>query len=293
MARGGASTTPLADPARLLAFTPGQQASISSLSHSTKPSSTTNKRGPPSGMHASTGKKKKSNLGKKGSTRDMYVSNNDDDENLGTCPDEVDSDADFVDVTSARQHNRGRDSIATTNSDLLKKAMIDKHHQVFMERAFPTPQSNIPDAILSICRPQEELDYIRYCVEHWEVGTVIKEMQPGPARDRLSRFCKNNPKGNKYKDQYILEQIQVPGALPTTVIRRKEKGMVGRIVVSREQVFDAIDDWHRANGHIGQERNWGYCRDKYYNCTQALVRIYCEMCYTCIKKTSHQGSKGK
>jgi hypothetical protein len=66
------------------------------------------------------------------------------------------------------------------------------------------------------------------------------------------------------------------------VIRRVEKGNVGGIVVSRETVFDAIDEWH--NGHMGQERMWGYCREKYFNCTQFLVHIYCKTFFTCMQK---------
>jgi hypothetical protein len=81
-----------------------------------------------------------------------------------------------------------------------------------------------------------------------------------------------------------LEVIQPPGGDPHTVVRRKEKGQVGRIVVSRESVFDAIDEWHRQSGHLGQERTWTFCKSKYYNVSQPLVRIYCETCYTCAQK---------
>jgi hypothetical protein len=39
-----------------------------------------------------------------------------------------------------------------------------------------------------------------------------------------------------------------------------------------EEVFDAIDEWYRGNSHMGQERTWTYCRDKYFNITQNLVK---------------------
>ena len=55
-------------------------------------------------------------------------------------------------------------------------------------------------------------------------------------------------------------------------------------MVSREKVFHAIDEWHRGNGHMGQERTWKYCKQKYYNVTEKLVRIYCETCHVCMKK---------
>ncbi len=59
---------------------------------------------------------------------------------------------------------------------------------------------------------------------------------------------------------------------------------MGLIVVSREQVFDAINEWHQGHVHMGQERLWTYCRSKYFNVTQTLVKIYCETCIACSKK---------
>ena len=84
---------------------------------------------------------------------------------------------------------------------------------------------------------------------------------------------------------YFLQYVEI-GGTARPILRRKEdtheKG--GRIVVSREAVFDAIDEWHHEKGHIGQERTHAFCRTKYYNCTQALVKIYCETCYVCMRK---------
>jgi hypothetical protein len=40
------------------------------------------------------------------------------------------------------------------------------------------------------------------------------------------------------------------------------------------EVFDAIDEWHLGNNHMGQERTWTYCRDKYFKVTQNLVKHY-------------------
>ena len=50
------------------------------------------------------------------------------------------------------------------------------------------------------------------------------------------------------------------------------------------QVFNCIDEWHRDNGHMGQERTWGYCKEKYWNIAQVLVKHYCETCPACMKK---------
>jgi hypothetical protein len=54
--------------------------------------------------------------------------------------------------------------------------------------------------------------------------------------------------------------------------------------VSREELFDAIDDWHTNNGHLGQERTWKYCRNKYANVTQDHIKFYCTTCFTYMKK---------
>ena len=56
----------------------------------------------------------------------------------------------------------------------------------------------------------------------------------------------------------------MPGENPCLVLRRQEKGadgklFPGQIVVSREQGFNAIDEWHRGHAHMGQERTWTYC----------------------------------
>jgi hypothetical protein len=35
---------------------------------------------------------------------------------------------------------------------------------------------------------------------------------------------------------------------------------------------------------MGQERTWGYCREKYFNITQELIKHYCKTCSICVKK---------
>ncbi len=81
----------------------------------------------------------------------------------------------------------------------------------------------------------------------------------------------------------------MPREEPRIVLRRREldkggKKVAGRIVVLREQVFDAIDEWHQGHVHMSQERMWTYCWSKYFNVTQQLVRIYCKTCVACSKK---------
>jgi hypothetical protein len=122
-----------------------------------------------------------------------------------------------------------------------------------------------------------------------QVGVRLTELNPGTERDRLQSFRRKHRNGPKITTKYCLEQIQVPHEAPRVVLRRRELAKdgnkdAGRIVVSREQVFDAIDEWHRGHAHMGQERTWTYCRSKYFNVTQQLVLIYCETCIACCKK---------
>jgi hypothetical protein len=117
-------------------------------------------------------------------------------------------------------------------------------------------------------------------------------MEPGPEKDWLTKFWLKYELGSKWVTLLHAVEIQGPGAPPCIVVRRieskgkgkKTKKVPGWIVVSREQVFSAIDEWHRGNGHVGMERTSTYCQEQYFNCTQRLVRIYCATCFTCMRK---------
>ena len=159
-------------------------------------------------------------------------------------------------------------------------AMVARHREVFMERAFRegTGAGNV------ICRPQAELDNIIFVLENWHVKENLHAMEDGEMKDALVKFRETHSNGYKWSRTFTLEHIELPDGTPRTIIRRIEKKAVGRIVVSREQVFDAIDEWHRHNGHLGQERTHTFCRQKYYNTTQKLVRLYCETCFVCMSR---------
>jgi hypothetical protein len=63
------------------------------------------------------------------------------------------------------------------------------------------------------------------------------------------KFCWQHCNENKLAEKFSLNWIQVPGENPHVVLRRQEKDAVGKvfvgwIVVLREQVFNAIDEWH-------------------------------------------------
>jgi hypothetical protein len=116
------------------------------------------------------------------------------------------------------------------------------------------------------------VDYIKNVIQHWGKGIKIRDMEDGEEKNRLLSFRKRNKVGNKYIHQYCLEEVWAPGDVePRQVLRRLEakKGALnktlqkGRIVISKEEVFDAINEWHQHSGHLGQERTWEYCQTKY------------------------------
>ena len=225
---------------------------------------------------------------KQHSTKSCYRNAHDHDDS--DTEDEDEKYEDFLPVTNAATKNKlvGQDS-----SELA--GIIEAHRKAYMERAFPVKDVSTADnpqsksgSILA-CRPQEDLDYIAYVVRHWQVGVDVRLMPPGHEKDELIEFRRKHKKGNKYIHQYVLEEIYVPGDDESQiVVRRVEtKGQYAgknRIVVSREKSFDAIDEWHRSNGHYGQDRTWGYCAEKYYNVTENMVKMYCKTCLTCMKK---------
>jgi hypothetical protein len=138
-----------------------------------------------------------------------------------------------------------------------------------MQRAFPPQPANIGKkktqgaaaASIKACRLQSEVDYIMYVLMNWQVGVKLTDMNPGTERDSLQKFCRQHCNGTKINGKYCLERIQVPREQPCIVLWRRELGkdgkkFAGRIVVSREQVVDAIDEWHQGHAHMGQERTW-------------------------------------
>ena len=162
-------------------------------------------------------------------------------------------------------------------------AMIARHREIFMERAFG--DANIDSATNVVCRPQEEVNKIIYVLENWEVGTRIHMITNMERRQAVKAFRDTHKFGYKWVKSYSLHYIGLPDGTRRPLLRRIEPNRaVGRIVVSREDVFNAIDEGHRYRGHRGQERTHTYCSEKYYNCTQALVRIYCETCFVCMQK---------
>jgi hypothetical protein len=74
-----------------------------------------------------------------------------------------------------------------------------------------------------------------------------------------------------------------------------EEMLLGREVISQEEVFDAINDIHWSTDHMGIEHTHTHCADKYVSITQQMVCIYCSTCHVCIEVnpviTPHRGAK--
>ena len=83
--------------------------------------------------------------------------------------------------------------------DAIQKGIKMCHCQAFMEKAFPAeleekPSANpqVKSASTKTCQPQSEIDYIIYVITHWQKGTKVKSLPPGPERDWLISFHSNN-----------------------------------------------------------------------------------------------------
>ena len=196
----------------------------------------------------------------------------------------------FDDKTDEGMNKEDQDNIEEQDAD-----MVGRHRLVFMERAFGA-DVNEPSGNL-IVRPQSEIDQIIFVLEHWEVDVPLKSIADPEHFKAVKAFRETHKQAYKWVKLYILEHIELPDGSQRKVLRRKEPSKTngGRIVVSRDTVFDAINEWHHKRGHLGQERTHAFCRQKYYNCTQDLVRLYCETCYICMKKnptvTAMKGSR--
>ena len=72
-------------------------------------------------------------------------------------------------------------------------AMVARHREVFMERAFRegTGAGNV------ICRPQAELDNIIFVLENWHVKENLHAMEDGELKDALVKFRETHSNGYK------------------------------------------------------------------------------------------------
>ena len=76
---------------------------------------------------------------------------------------------------------QGKDS---WEPDAIQKGIKIRHRQAFMEKAFPAEQektfanAQVKSACIKTCRPQSEIDYIIYVINHWQKGTEVKSLPP-------------------------------------------------------------------------------------------------------------------
>ncbi len=172
--------------------------------------------------------------------------------------------------------------------------IVGCHREVFFEHAFGNDKDAANNAI---CCPESEIQHIIFVLQHWEVDMVLKTIDDPEHYCAVKEFRETHKYGYKWVRTFWIQDIELPDGSSKTILHRKENKYAsgGRIVVSREYVFYAIDEWHRHCGHLGQEQTHAFCKDKYYNCTQALVKIYCETCHVCMKKnptvTAMKGSR--
>jgi hypothetical protein len=116
----------------------------------------------------------------------------DDDDNPHVyTPSKNDADKDYIKITSAKETSDiANQSIHEWNA---AREMIERHRKVFMERAFaPLDGDGVCKMeVFHLCRFQGELDLIAYAISNWQLGINLKEMEPGPERDRLTKFWCN------------------------------------------------------------------------------------------------------
>ncbi len=131
---------------------------------------------------------------------------------------------------------------------IAKKAaeLNEKHPQEFIKRAFSVRAlgTYIPlttaSAMIKMCRPPKDLDYISYILKNWQVGVIIKTMDPSSERDRISKFRHANHNGAKFVKQYVLEEIVLPGpGTYRTVLRRWEKALLAGLLCPESRCFTA------------------------------------------------------
>jgi hypothetical protein len=181
---------------------------------------------------------------------------------------------------------------AGTTSIASYPPLVAHHRELFMQRAFG--QSDAQDEYVDIddnemkkssLRTEDELQNICFILKHWGGNQNLKLLKDDLLRKKLIQFRRAHPVGKHHITKYHYSTITLPCGTKRNILRRIERGKIGRIVVSRERVFDAINEWHRSgSGHFGSERTWMLCKEKYHNCTQPLVRLFCELCPECFQK---------
>ena len=166
-----------------------------------------------------------------------------------------------------------------------------QHRAEFMQRAFQSVDREKDDSSdddmqmdrISTLRPESELDYICFVLERWGVDVNLKNETDEKLRKKLSHFRRKHKNGKHWVGKYHHDIITLPSGEMQNILRQIERNEIGRLVLSKERIFDAMYEWHcGGEGHFGAERTHKKCSIKYWNCTQRLVRLFCELCPECL-----------
>ena len=133
------------------------------------------------------------------------------------------------------------------------------HRKVFFDCAFGGDKDHANNAI---CCPEAEIQHIIFVLQHWEVEIVLKSIDDPEHYCTVKEFCEMHKHGYKWVHTFWIQDIELPDGSSRTILCQKESKYTsgGKIVVSHEYVFDAIDEWHRKCGHLGQEQMHAFCK---------------------------------
>jgi hypothetical protein len=108
-----------------------------------------------------------------------------------------DKEADFVPIS-----DKAIDNIMDGKIWEDDYGLTEQHRKAFYLKAFPPsnphkfydrPQSK--SASIPQCRPQTEVDYIKYVVQNWQKGPLIRTMQEGHEKNALLHFRRSHKLG--------------------------------------------------------------------------------------------------
>lgn len=194
----------------------------------------------------------------------------------------------FVDTTASGDAAHGD---ASTPSKSAESQHRERHRLIFNERAFGIDNegNTLPGRTnASTAKVLTKKDYfdVISLLSNWKSHEEMKDMSAEELRAQQLFKKKHKNKGYKCITRYTLdEQDELPDGTTVRRVRRIEKNRdQGRLVIPQLRVFDAIDEYHRSNGHLGQERTYTAVSAKYYSVTQDLAKIYCETCRQCSEK---------
>ncbi len=154
-------------------------------------------------------------------------------------------------------------------------------------------------------KPKIQIDCIRNVVHTWHMYSYrTKNQTLSEEKEKaFTQFKRANKSGNKWIKQYKTFKLNVNGTIKVILCCMElqkdenddEKMLLGREVISQEEVFDAINNIHRSTGHMGMERTHTHCADKYFSITQDMVCKYCRTGHVCNEANPviapHRGAK--